>query len=54
MKKWLKEFVHNCMVHPLMMFIPKEWGNALQDKNANWAFGVERFDEIGLEGRNES
>lgn len=50
MKQWLKEFTHNCIVHPAMMFMPKEWGNVLHDRNADWAFGQEsRFDELTLE-----
>jgi len=43
MKKWLvqysKEFVHNVIVHPLMMFMPVKWGNWMHDTNAEWAFG---------------
>lgn len=51
MKQYLKEFVHNVIVHPLMMFLPKELGNRLHDKNANWAFDLERYDELKLEGK---
>lgn len=49
MKQWLKDFVHNCVVHPAMPFLPVRVANWLHDKNANWAFGLERFDEVGLE-----
>lgn len=49
MKQWLKDFVHNCVVHPAMPFLPVKVANWLHDKNANWAFGLERFDEVGLE-----
>ena len=49
MKQWLKNFVHNCVVHPAMPFLPVRVANLLHDKNANWAFGLERFDEVGLE-----
>ena len=49
MKQWLKDFVHNCVVHPAMPFLPVRVANWLHDKNANWAFGLERFDELGLE-----
>ena len=49
MKQWLKDFVHNCVVHPAMPFLPVSVANWLHDKNANWAFGLERYDEVGLE-----
>ena len=38
MKSWLKAFVHNAVVHPLMMFLPETWGTELHDRNADWAF----------------
>lgn len=50
MKQWLKDFTHNCIVHPLMMFIPKKLAHNLHDRNANWAFGLNRYDELTLEG----
>ena len=46
---WIKSFVHNCLVHPLMQFLPAQVGTELHDRNANWAFGLERHDEIALE-----
>ncbi len=52
MKQWLKEFVHNCVVHPMMPFLPVKLANSLHDKNATWAFGLNRFDEFGLEQKN--
>lgn len=51
-EQYLKEFIHNVVIHPLMMFIPVDIGNKLHDKNANWAF-KERCDELYLEGRKE-
>lgn len=51
MKQWLKDFVHNCVVHPAMPFLPVNVANWLHDKNANWAFGLERYDEVALEGK---
>lgn len=51
MKQWLKDFVHNCVVHPAMPFLPVKVANWLHDKNANWAFGLGRYDEVGLEGK---
>lgn len=49
MKNWLKSFVHNAIVHPLMMFLPIRIANEMHDRNADWAFGLERYDEIKLE-----
>ena len=51
MKQWLKSFVHNCVMHPAMPFLPVKVANWLHDKNANWAFGLERYDELALEGK---
>mgnify|MGYP003622696299 CR=1 FL=1 len=48
MKQWLKDFTHNCIVHPMMMFLPRKWAHELHDKNANWAFGLDRYDELKL------
>lgn len=39
MKQWLKEVVHNCVVHPALPFLPVKLGNWLHDKNGKWAFG---------------
>lgn len=50
MKQWFKEFIHNCIVHPLMMVLPTETAGRWHDLNANWAFGLEnRYDELFLE-----
>ena len=38
MIKWFKDFVHNCVVHPLLPFIPLTWGEKLHKANANWAY----------------
>ena len=52
MKQWLKDFTHNCIVHPLMMFIPKKWANELHDRNADWCWGKENhFDDLTLENK---
>lgn len=51
MKQWLKSFVHNCVVHPAMPFLPVRVANWLHDKNANWAFSLGRYDELALEGQ---
>lgn len=49
-EKWLKEFVHNCIVHPAMMFLPSDKASLMHDKNADWAFGKDsRYDELSLE-----
>lgn len=50
MKQWLKEFVHNCVVHPMMPFLPVKLASALHKANGYWAFGLNRLDEVKLEG----
>lgn len=41
MKQWLKAALHNCIAHPLIMFLPKKLVTPLHDKTAEWAFGKE-------------
>jgi hypothetical protein len=53
MERWFKDFIHNCLVHPLMPFLSTKAGNALHDCNATWAFGLHRYDELNLEKQNE-
>lgn len=36
---WIRDFIHNCLVHPLLPFLPTEMGDRLHDVNAQWAFG---------------
>lgn len=38
MKQWLKEFVHNCLCHPLLPFLPRDFGDKWHDSNGKWAF----------------
>ena len=52
--QWAKDFVHNFIVHPLMSFLPVKYANLLHDKNANWAFGLNRYDEIAIENKMRS
>ncbi len=54
MKQWLKSFIHNCIIHPLMMFVPRDFAHEMHDRNADWAFGLDRYDEIGLEKQRRS
>ena len=50
MKQWFKEFIHNCIVHPLMIVLPSDKATRLHDINANFTFGIEnRYDELFLE-----
>ena len=50
MKQWFKEFIHNCVVHPLMMVLPSDKATRLHAVNANYTFGLEnRYDELFLE-----
>ena len=51
MKQWLKDFTHNCIVHPIMMFIPKKLACEIHDRNADWCWGKDHHtDELFLEG----
>ncbi len=52
MKQWLKDFTHNCIVHPLMMFLPRKFGNDLHDRSATWCWGNYHYDELELESKN--
>lgn len=52
MKQYLKEFVHNVIVHPLMMFVPTSVACVMHDRNVDWAF-KERVDELYFEGYKE-
>ena len=38
MRKFLWSIVHNCMVHPLMPFLPFQFVDALHDWTAEKAF----------------
>lgn len=38
MKNYIKSFIHNVIIDPLMMFLPIKWANYLHDKSAFWAF----------------
>ena len=40
--KWIKSFVHNCIAHPAMMFLPEKIGNRFHDFTANWAYPDEK------------
>ncbi len=42
MTRWFRAFVHNCLVHPLLPFLPERWGDALHDRNGLWAFRESR------------
>ena len=50
MKQYFKSFIHNVFVHPLMMFMPTNMAHKWHDRNANWAFSLDRTDELYLEG----
>ncbi len=38
MKQYLKEFIHSVVIHPLMMFLPKEHRDRFHNWNAEWTF----------------
>ena len=31
MKNWIGNFIHNCIAHPLMPFLPKKWSSKFHD-----------------------
>lgn len=39
MIQWLKELVHNCMIHPLLPFLPKRWAERLHNWHGDWTYG---------------
>lgn len=43
MKQWFKEFIHNCLVHPVLPFIPREMSNRLHQWHGDWTFGVDEL-----------
>lgn len=45
MKQWLKEAVHNCIIHPLLPFLPEKIGDKLHRKNALWTYGEKQVIE---------
>lgn len=46
MKQWLKWFIHNTIVHPVMPFMPKKLALKIHDKNANWAFKAQEKEVV--------
>lgn len=38
MKQYFKEFIHNVIVHPLMMILPSDKARKLHDINGDWTF----------------
>ena len=44
-----RDLVHNVFVHPAMMLLPAHLAHKLHDRNADWAFSQNRFDEIAAE-----
>lgn len=47
--RYFRDVVHNCIVHPLMCFMPARLGTRMHDLNARWAYGDNRYDEIAIE-----
>ena len=41
MMAWFKYFTHNCLIHPLMPFLPDKIGARLHNWNAQWVFADE-------------
>ena len=42
MKQWIKEFIHNVIIHPLIMFLPRHIGDNIHDINGRWTFKANR------------
>jgi hypothetical protein len=34
MRNWIGKFIHNCIAHPLMCFLPRKWGDDFHDWTA--------------------
>ena len=49
MQQYLRELVHNVVVHPLMTILPDSLAVRLHDANANWVFGPARYSEMQIE-----
>ena len=52
MKNWFNDFVHNCLVHPLMPFMPVDTATKFHDWHATKIWGENKLDEIKLEKTN--
>ena len=37
-KQWLKEFIHNCVIQPILPILPHKNADNLHDKNGLWTF----------------
>lgn len=37
--EWVRDAVHNCLVHPLLPFLPARVGDRLHEASARWAYG---------------
>ena len=35
---WFKSATHNCIIHPIIMFLPDSIGGRLHDRNATWVW----------------
>ena len=42
MKQWLKELFHNCVMHPLLPFLPKKLGDDWHERNGIWTYGEDK------------
>lgn len=38
MTQWFKVIIHNCVIHPLLPFLPRCIAGRLHNWNANWTF----------------
>lgn len=42
--RWLRSFIHNSIVHPLLPFLPSNWAESVHDVNGEWAFSYNMHD----------
>ena len=47
-KYWLGGFLHNCIAHPAMQFLPHQWGNKFHD----WS--LQYWPPLNEEGKHEN
>ena len=42
MKRWMHDFVHNSIIHPILPFIPISWGDRLHEWHGRIAYPEEK------------
>lgn len=44
LRAWLRGFVHNCVIHPILPFLPVPIADWVHDRNADWAFDERKIE----------